>query len=282
VRTGSFGQEVSRGDRMPAPGKGREDSLKAEGWGGATLDESLRVLIADDHPYYREGLARLLRRNGIEVVGEAPNGEAALRAVSETAPDVVIMDLNMPGMSGGEATRCLLERAPESRVIMLSVSAEDEDVTDAMRAGASGYLVKEAPVEQVIEGIRAAAAGQTLVSSRVATVLLRRVRDAIFADDFSPSTLLSGRELEVLSLLADGQTDHQIAKALGMTVSAVRDHAADIIKKLQLEGGVPSTVPAATSTGSGRRSGPGPSERHTHARPLGRFWPRGRGSPRAV
>jgi DNA-binding NarL/FixJ family response regulator len=246
------------------------------------LDESLRVLIADDHPYYREGLARLLRRNGIEVVGEAPNGEAALRAASETAPDVVIMDLNMPGMSGGEATRCLLERAPESRVIMLSVSAEDEDVTDAMRAGASGYLVKEAPVEQVIAGIRAAAAGQTLVSSRVATVLLRRVRDAIFADDFSPSTLLSGRELEVLSLLADGQTDHQIAKALGMTVSAVRDHAADIIKKLQLEGGVPSTVPAATSTASGRRSGPGPSERHTPTRPPGRFWPRGRGSPRAV
>jgi DNA-binding NarL/FixJ family response regulator len=200
------------------------------------LDELLRVVIADDHPYYREGLARLLRMNGIEVVGEAPNGEAAIRAVKETAPDVVIMDLNMPGMSGAEATRRLLERAPGSRVIMLSVSAEDDDVTDAMRGGASGYLVKEAPVDQVIEGIRAAAAGQTLVSPRVATVLLRRVRDAVFADDFSPSTLLSGRELEVLSLLADGQTDHESAEALGMTVSAVREHAGGIIKKLQLEG----------------------------------------------
>lgn len=244
------------------------------------MDESLRVVIADDHPYYREGLARLLRKNGIEVVGEAPNGEAAIRAAKETAPDVVIMDLNMPGMSGAEATRRLLEHAPESRVIMLSVSAQDEDVTDAMRAGASGYLVKEAPVDQVIEGIRAAAAGQTLVSSRVATALLRRVRDAIFADDFSPSTLLSGRELEVLSRLADGQTDHEIAKALGMTVSAVRDHAAEIIKKLQLEGGVRSTASATASPETEHHSGPETSESHTGMRPLSRFWRRGRGSPR--
>jgi DNA-binding NarL/FixJ family response regulator len=207
------------------------------------LDESLRVVIADDHPHYRQGLARLLRKNGIDVVGEAPNGEAAIRAAKDTAADVVIMDLNMPGMSGAEATRRLLERAPKSRVIMLSVSARDEDVTDAIRGGASGYLVKESPVEEVIEGIRAAAAGQTLVSPRVATVLLRRVRDAILAEDFSPSTLLSGRELEVLSLLADGQTDHEIADALSMTVSEVRDLAAGIITKLQNEGGGQSAMP---------------------------------------
>jgi DNA-binding NarL/FixJ family response regulator len=207
------------------------------------LDESLRVVIADDHPHYREGLARLLRKSGIDVVGEAPNGEAAIRAAKDTAADVVIMDLNMPGMSGVEATRRLLERAPKSRVIMLSVSAQDEDVTDAIRGGASGYLVKESPIEEVIEGIRAAASGQTLVSPRVATVLLRRVRDAIFADDFSPSTLLSGPELEVLSLLADGQTDHEVGDALAMTVGEVRDLAAGIITKLQLEGSGQSTMP---------------------------------------
>jgi two-component system nitrate/nitrite response regulator NarL len=220
----------------------------------------------------------MLRKNGIEVVGEAPNGEAAIRVATDMAPDVVIMDLNMPGMSGAEATRRLLERAPESRVIILSVSAQDEDVTEAVRGGAIGYLVKESAVDEVIEGIRAAAAGQTLVSSRVATVLLRRVRDAIYADDFSPSTLLSGRELEVLSRLADGQTDHQVAKALGMTVSAVRDHAADIIKKLQLEGGVPSTMPATPSLGSEHRSGPGPSPSRTRTRTPSRFWPGGRES----
>jgi DNA-binding NarL/FixJ family response regulator len=242
------------------------------------LDESLRVVIADDHPHYREGLARLLRTNGVEVVAEARNGEAAIRAATETAPDVVLMDLNMPGMSGVEATRRLLEQAPESRVIILSVSAQDEDVTDAIRGGASGYLVKEAPVDQVIEGITAAAAGQTHVSSRVATVLLRRVRDAIFADDFSPSTLLSGRELEVLGLLADGQTDHEVAKALSMTVSAVRDHAADIIRKLQLEAGVPST-PGPESE---QRSRPAPSGTDTRTRPLSRLWPGAGGSRRAA
>jgi DNA-binding NarL/FixJ family response regulator len=227
-------------------------------------------VIADDHRIYREGLARLLAKSGIRVVGEAPTGEAAIRAAEETAPDVVVMDLNMPGISGAEATRRLLERAPDSRVIMLSVSAQDEDVTDAMRGGARGYLVKEAPVEELIEGIRAAAAGQTLVSPRVATVLLRRVRDAVLADDFSPSTLLSGRELEVLSLLADGQTDEQIAKALGMTVSEVRDHAAVLVGKLQLEGGLPSAMP---------RDDAARSESHTRTRPLTRAWPRARRRP---
>ena len=104
------------------------------------MDDPLRVVIADDHPYYREGLVRLLRKNGIEVVGEARSGEAAIRVATETAPDVVVMDLNMSGMSGAEATRRLLERAPKSRVIMLSVSAQDEDVTSrrAWRPRSSG------------------------------------------------------------------------------------------------------------------------------------------------
>jgi DNA-binding NarL/FixJ family response regulator len=198
--------------------------------------QALRVVIADDHPFYREGLARLLRKSGIEVVGEAPNGEAAIRAAEETAPDVVIMDLNMPGMSGVEATRRLIERAPGCRVLVLSVSAQDEDVTKAMRGGAAGYLLKEAPVDEVVAGIKAAAADRPLVSPRVATVLLRRVRHAIHAEQFTPATRLSGRELEVLDLLADGKSDDQIAAALAITPDAVGDHAANIVKKLQLEG----------------------------------------------
>lgn len=199
--------------------------------------EALRVVIADDHSVYREGLARLLRMSGIEVVGQAPDGEAAIRAAEEKAPDVVIMDLNMPGISGVEATRRLLERAPGSRVIVLSVSASDEDLTAAMGRGASAFLVKGTPIDEVVAGIRAAAAGRTLVSPRVATVLLRRVREAILAGDFSPSTRLSGRELLVLGLLADGKSDKEIAQALAMASSAVRDHAGEIISKLQLERG---------------------------------------------
>jgi DNA-binding NarL/FixJ family response regulator len=198
--------------------------------------ESVRVVIADDHPFYREGLARLLRKSGIDVVREAPNAEEALRAVEETAPDVVIMDLNMPGLSGVEATRRLLERAPRSRVLVLSVSAQDEDVTEAIRCGAAGYLLKEAPVDDVIAGIMAAAADRAVVSPRVATVLLRRVRNAILAEDFSPSTRLSGRELEVLDMLAEGKSDDEIADALEISPDAVGDHAANIVRKLQVEG----------------------------------------------
>jgi DNA-binding NarL/FixJ family response regulator len=198
--------------------------------------ESVRVVIADDHPFYREGLARLLRKSGIDVVREAPNAEEAIRAVEETAPDVVIMDLNMPGLSGVEATRRLLERAPRSRVLVLSVSAQDEDVTEAIRCGAAGYLLKEAPVDDVVAGIMAAAADRPVVSPRVATVLLRRVRNAILAEEFSPSTRLSGRELEVLDMLAEGKSDDEIADALAMSADAVGDHAANIVKKLQVEG----------------------------------------------
>src|SRR5918999_5098391 len=118
---------------------------------------SLRVVIADDHPFYRDGLVRLLRHSGIEVVAEVPNGEAAIRVVHETDPDVVVMDLNMPGVSGLEATRRLAEEAPETRVLVLSVSAEQGDLTEAILAGASGYVLKDGPVEEIVAGIRAAA-----------------------------------------------------------------------------------------------------------------------------
>ncbi len=113
-------------------------------------EETLRVVIADDHPFYRKGLARSLRAHGIEVVAEAPNGEAAIRAVESTSPDVVVMDLKMPGVSGLEATRELTQRAVPTRVLVLSVSAEDTDVTEAVLAGASGYVLKELPVEELI------------------------------------------------------------------------------------------------------------------------------------
>jgi DNA-binding NarL/FixJ family response regulator len=118
----------------------------------------LRVVLADDHRRYREGLARLLRASGVDIVAEVPNGAAAIRAVLETAPDVALIDLNMPGVSGAEVARRLAERAPRSRVLMLSVSALEDDISDAMRAGATGYVLKDRPVEEVVEAIRAAAA----------------------------------------------------------------------------------------------------------------------------
>jgi DNA-binding NarL/FixJ family response regulator len=196
---------------------------------------SLRVVIADDHPFYRDGLVRLLRRSGIDVVGEVPNGEAAIRVVRETEPDVVVMDLNMPGVSGLEATRRLAEEAPETRVLVLSVSAEQSDLTEAILAGASGYVLKDGPVEEIVEGIRAAAAGQSLISPRIANLLMRRVRDTGRADIDLSAVRLSGRELDVLGLLAEGKADYEVGEMLSMSTQAVRANITSVLLKLQLE-----------------------------------------------
>jgi DNA-binding NarL/FixJ family response regulator len=135
------------------------------------MKDSLRVVFADDHPFYREGMSRLLRHKGIQVLAEVPNAEAAIRAARELRPDVVLMDLNMPALPGAEAIRRLLEAVPGTPVLVLSVSAESADVVDALVAGASGYVLKDGPVEDIIAGIEAAASGRSLLSPRVATVV---------------------------------------------------------------------------------------------------------------
>jgi DNA-binding NarL/FixJ family response regulator len=204
----------------------------------------LRVVIADDHPFYREGLARLLRERGVDVVAEVPNGEAAIRAVEEQAPDVVVMDLNMPGMSGLEATRRLTAHAPASRVLILSVSAQEADVTEAILAGASGYVLKDGPVEEVVTAIRAAATGQSVISPRIAGFLLQRVRDSADTSADLAGTHLSARELEVLGLMAEGKSNHEIAAALVISLSTVRNHISSILMKLQVENRVQAAVRA--------------------------------------
>jgi DNA-binding NarL/FixJ family response regulator len=206
--------------------------------------DPLRVVIADDHPFYRDGLARLLRESGIDVVASVPNGELALRAAEELAPDVVVMDLNMPAMSGTEATRRLSEQAPATRVLVLSVSAEENDVTDAVLAGASGYVLKDSPLDEVVAGIRAAAAGESLISPRIATVLLERLRDRMASAADTHAAHLSGRELEVLSLLAEGMANHEIADALVISASTVRNHISSILLKLQVDNRVQAAVRA--------------------------------------
>jgi DNA-binding NarL/FixJ family response regulator len=135
------------------------------------MKASLRVVFADDHPFYREGMSRLLRHKGIDVLAEVPNAETAIRAVTELRPDVVLMDLNMPGLPGAEAIRRLRTASPNTPVLVLSVSAESADVVDALVAGASGYVLKDGPVEDVVAGIEAAAAGRSVLSPRVADVV---------------------------------------------------------------------------------------------------------------
>jgi DNA-binding NarL/FixJ family response regulator len=197
-----------------------------------TLREPLRVVVADDHPYYRRGLVRSLQARGIEVVAEAPNGAAAIRAAEETAPDVVVMDLKMPGMSGFEATRRLTTRVPASRVLVLSVSNDEEDVSEAVLSGACGYVLKESSADEVVAGIRAAAAGESHISQAITTPLLRRMREADGPGPGMASVRLTDREREVLDLLARGKEDDQIAEALGVDPDSVRRHASSILTKL--------------------------------------------------
>lgn len=195
--------------------------------------KSLRVVIADDHPFYREGLARMLRENGIEVVGEVGNAQAAIGAVRETAPDVVIMDLRMPGLSALEATRRLSEQAPGSRVLVVSASAQEADMAEAIMAGARGYVLKDEPVEELLAVIRLVAVGEALISSRIATALRRRVRDLEEAGADLAGVRLSDRELEVLELLAEGKHNYEIAEMLSVSPSAVRKHMSSILEKVQ-------------------------------------------------
>jgi DNA-binding NarL/FixJ family response regulator len=195
----------------------------------------MRVVIADDHTFYREGLARLLRKFGVDVVGEAPDGEAAVRLVEETSPDVVLLDLRMPGTSGLEAVRMLTEHSTSTRVLVLSVSADESDVTDAIAAGASAYVLKDEPVEEVIAGIRAAAAGGARISPGTATALLGRVRGAIEAGEDLAGGGLSTTELQVLDLVAAGKPDREVSERLSIGEGTVGDYVRSIVTKLQVE-----------------------------------------------
>lgn len=195
----------------------------------------MRVVIADDHAFYREGLARLLRQYGIDVVGEAPDGEVAIRLVEETRPDVVLLDLRMPGVSGLQAVQRLAEGGSSVRVLVVSVSAEESDVTGAIAAGASGYVLKDEPVEEVIAGIRAAAAGGARISPGTATALLGRVRGAIEAGDDLAGGGLSTTELQVLDLVAAGKPDREVSERLSIGEGTVGDYVRSIVTKLQVE-----------------------------------------------
>jgi DNA-binding NarL/FixJ family response regulator len=195
----------------------------------------MRVVIADDHTFYREGLARLLRKFGVDVVGEAADGEAAVRLGEETSPDVVLLDLRMPAVSGLDALRMLTEHSAATRVLVLSVSADELDVTDAIAAGASGYVLKDEPVEEVVAGIRAAASGGARISPGTATALLGRVRGAIEAGEDLAGGGLSTTELQVLDLVAAGKADREVSERLSIGEGTVGDYVRSIVTKLQVE-----------------------------------------------
>jgi DNA-binding NarL/FixJ family response regulator len=204
-------------------------------------EAALRILLVDDHSFYRAGLRGMLAAEGLAVM-EARSGAAAIELVAASPPDVVLMDLHMPGMSGVEATRLLAETATVP-VLMLTVSADDRDVVDAVRAGARGYLLKDAPLEEIVAGIRAAAAGGAWISPRVTGGLLARVRDSEAAPAAEPApVVLSARERDVLQLIAAGKDNAAIGRELYSSAGPVRKNVSSILAKLQVDNRVEAAV----------------------------------------
>jgi DNA-binding NarL/FixJ family response regulator len=211
--------------------------------------EDVRVVVVDDHDLFRTGLKNLLEEQGVNVVGEAPNGQTAIRLASDLAPDVVIMDLNMPGLTGVETTRQLAGIAPLTRVVVLTISADDDDVMDAVMAGACGYLLKDSSIQDLIAGIRAAAAGESLISPQIASKVLQRVRSQSTNEDAAATIRaeLSDREIEVLKLIANGKDNAQIARELFISPKTVKNHISNILMKLQIDNRIQAAVYAVRS-----------------------------------
>jgi NarL family two-component system response regulator LiaR len=198
------------------------------------MNEPITVLIVDDHAVVRQGVRTLLSMHSdLQVVGEAESAEEALPLVEELVPDVVLLDLLLPGRSGIEATRQIKRLSPRSQVVVLTSSAEDEHLFPALRAGALSYLLKDIRPRELAESIRKAARGESVLHSRVAARMIQEVREATrktppaFAD-------LTSRELDVLQLLADGQTNAEIAERLALSDKTVRGYVSNILAKLQL------------------------------------------------
>lgn len=206
------------------------------------------VFIVDDHSFFRSGLRSLLVEHGFDVVGEAPSGEAALPLIERRRPDLVVMDLNMPGMSGVEATRGLSERSPAPTVLVLTVSTAQADVIDALEAGAAGYLLKDSPSDDLARGIRAALDGDTPLSPRVARILVERARlRSSGTAQARQAASLSERELEVLRLLAEGLDNGQIARTLFVSPTTVKHHVSSIFTKLGVANRVQAAIEAVRS-----------------------------------
>jgi NarL family two-component system response regulator LiaR len=204
----------------------------------------VRLLVVDDHDLFRAGLASLLSaEDGIEVVGQASGGKMGVRLATELRPDVVLMDVRMPDLAGPEATRLILEREPEIKVLALTVSSDDADVSAVLQAGAVGFLAKDTPIDSLVVAVNAAASGAAWLSPRAAEVVLGRIRTVAPAPPPDSKSLeqLSEREIDVLRLIADGMENAEIADALNISPRTAKNHVSNILAKL----GLPSRVQAA-------------------------------------
>jgi DNA-binding NarL/FixJ family response regulator len=220
------------------------------------MSEPLRVLIVDDHPIFRDGLRALLAATpGNQVVGEAEDGDAAVTLTEQLEPDVVLMDLRMPGRSGIEATRAIIDRRPDAAVLLLTMQDDDASVFQAMRAGARGYLLKDVDREELVRAIETVAAGGAVFGPGVARRMITFfARGAAHAAEPFPE--LTQREREVLDRIARGENNAVIAARLGISLKTVRNHSSTIFDKLMVADRGQAII-RAREAGLGSREGRG-------------------------
>lgn len=189
----------------------------------------IRVVVADDHPIVRSGIVGLLgSADDIEVVGEASDGAEAVALATQLSPDVVLMDLRMPGLGGAEATALLVAARPDVRVLILTTYESDENILTAIEAGASGYLLKAAPQDEILAGLRSVARGEVALAPSIAALLVTRMREPA-------KVSLTERETQVLALVAEGNSNRAIAAALFLSEATVKTHLIHVFEKLDVK-----------------------------------------------
>ncbi|MBI5653188.1 MAG: response regulator transcription factor [Chloroflexi bacterium] len=188
----------------------------------------MRVLIVDDHPLFRDGLATLLHARGMEIVGEANNGAEALEQARALYPDLILMDINMPQMDGLEATRLIKLEMPATKILILTVSDDDENLFEAIKSGAHGYLLKNMPSQQFFETLTDVAKGDAPIQRGLAEKILNEFSERTRAEE------LTDREKQVLSLVAEGATNRDIASRLNVSENTIKFHLKNILEKLHL------------------------------------------------
>jgi DNA-binding NarL/FixJ family response regulator len=202
--------------------------------------EPIRTMIVDDHALFRRGLEMVLEGEpDIDLVGQASDGAEAVEKAAESLPDIVLMDIRMPRSNGIEACRAVKEAAPSAKIVILTISDEEEDLFEAIRAGASGYLLKDIPLDEVADTVRAVHGGQSLINPSMAGKLLTEFAALARRDDEEraqevPAPRLTEREMQVLKLVARGMNNRDIAKELFISENTVKNHVRNILEKLQI------------------------------------------------
>ncbi len=206
------------------------------------MSKRLRVLLVDDHKLFRSGVKALLaRQSDIEVVGEAADGLDGVQQARQLRPDIILLDLHMPGVSGREAVKTLSEVLPDTRVLMLTVSEDAEDLLETLHAGAAGYLLKNIDAEYFVDAIRRAAAGDSVVSPEMTSKLVAGLKRKAAAP-LPDKDLLSVREREILAALARGASNKELAREFELAESTVKIHVQNILRKLKMTSRVQAAV----------------------------------------